>query len=387
MRETIKPPGWSHQRIHRHFSFFALAILLICFILAGCRTRPNLSTPTPTHTHEAVPSRTAPPFLALQSTDIPLAPISPSATPRPPVHLKTSIYQHPDDLFTLLVPESWKINHDQNSASFNEPQGEAEINAFSVNTGYPLEEESFRRFVDARESNIFSGYENFFEINHQYSDNGNKAIINKQFSNHGDEKTVGTLYYQQDQAVFILDFWSDQVDFEAYQDVLNEILASVSINADAVSKQSIYSAEMESFTHDNDFSISVPPYWGIRETSGEKTVVVTFSSPDERAFLQTIIYDDGLPLTRMVAGNIVRTMLREQYAKDMVVYADTLLADGREQLAWNSKLGNYQGITWFEARDTTLLALTMMWDNDMTEYYQGALENMVSTYLVPPLEE
>jgi hypothetical protein len=387
MRETAKPPGWSHQKIRHHFSFTPLLIILVCFILAGCRTRPNLSTPTPTHTVEAIPSTTAIPFRNLQSTEDLLAPIRPSATPRPPIHLKTRNYQHPDNLFTLLVPESWEINQDQNRASISDPQSRAVINIHSVNTGYPLDEESFQRFIDARESNVFSGYDSFFEINRHTSDNGNTTIVNKQFSNDGDAKSVGTLYLQQDQAILILDFWSDQVDFEAYQDVLNEIQESVSMNTDAVSKQQIYSSESEEIAQDNYFSISVPPYWGVRRISGEKTVVDTFSSPDERAFLQTIIYDDGQPLSRMVAGNIVRTMLRERYAKDMVVYADTLLENGREQLAWNSKLGNYQGITWFEARDTTLLALTVMWDNDFTEYYQGALENMVKTSLVLPPEE
>lgn len=385
MRKTAEQRGWLHQKIRHHYSFTPLLILLVCCIMAGCRTRPILPTPTPTV--EAIPSSTVTTFFASQSTDYPLAPISPSATPRPPIHLKTRIYQHPDDLFTLLVPESWKINQDQNSASFSDPQGGAFFNVYSVNTGYPLDAESFRRFVDARESNVFSGYDSFFEINRQNSVNGNSTIIKKQFSNRGDPKSVETLYQRQDQAIFILDFWTDQIDFEVYQDILNEILESVSINTGAVSSQQIYSSEGENITQNNYFSITVPPYWGIRHTSGEKTVVDTISSPDERAFLQTIIYDDGLPLSRMVAANLVRTMLREQYAKDIAVYSDTLLADGREKLAWNSELGNYQGITWFEPRGTTLLALTMMWDSDLTEYYQGALENMVNTYKVLPPEE
>jgi hypothetical protein len=378
MRKTTKQLGWLHQTKRHHYSFTPLLILLACFIMEGCRSKPLLPTPTV----EVIPTSTVTTFLASRPTEYPLAPLSPSATPRLPIHLKTRTYQHPEDLFTLLVPESWKINPDQNSASFSDPQGKAVINAYSVNTGYPLDAESFQRFIDARESNVFSGYENFFEIDRQYGVDGNSTIIQKQFSNQGMPKSVETLYQQQGQAILILDFWSDQIDFEAYQDSLKQILESVRINPDAVSSQQIYSSEGGKTTQNNYFSVTVPPYWGIRHTSGEKTVVDTFSSPDERAFLQTVIYDDGVPMSRMVAANLMRTLLREQYAKDVDVYSDTLLADGREKLAWNSKLGNYQGITWFEPRGTALLALTTMWDSDLTGYYQDALEDMVNTYKV-----
>lgn len=385
MRETARRLGWLYQIKLHQYSITPVSIILICFILMGCRAKPAISTPT--LTVGAKPITTTTPFLVSQSTDNPVPQIIPSSTPRPPIQLKTKIYHHPDNVFTLRVPESWEINQDLNHASINDTQSKALINVYTVNTGYPLGEESFQRFVNAREINIFSGHDDFFEIDRQDSASESSIIITKQFSNDGIPTSVETLYKQQDQAILILDFWSDRIDFDAYQDVLKEIQESISINTDAVSVQKIYSSDDKEITLNDYFSITVPPYWEIMHTSGEKTVVDTFSSPDELAFLQTVIYDDGQPLSRMVAGNLVRTIMREQYAKDMTVYSDTLLADGREKLAWNSKAGNYQGITWFESRDTTLLALTVMWDNDFTEYYQSILENMISTYKVLPPEE
>jgi len=387
MRKTNNSRSRFNQKECLLNSLSTIFIILVYFFAAGCRAKPASSTLTPTLTAVVSPGQTVTPFLPSQSVDSLIPPIIPSSTPRPPIHLKTKSFQHPDSLFTLLVPESWKIDQDQNSASFSDPEGRALLNVYSVNTGYPLDDESFQRFVDARESNVFSGYDNFFEVDRWSSTDGNSTDIKKQFLYGGEPKSVETLYSKQDHAIIILDFWSDQTSFDAYQDSLKEILESVSINPDAVSNQQVYSSESEKITQNESFSVAVPPYWWIRHTSGEKTTVDTFSSPDERAFLQTIIYDDGQPMSRMVAGNIVRTLLREQYAKDMIIYSDTLLSDGREKMGWNSKQGNYQGITWFETRGTTLLALTMMWDNDLTEYYQNTLEKMVNSYKILATEE
>lgn len=383
--KTTKHSAWLLQKKRLSYPFMTLFILTGILILAGCGTRPAIPTLQPTA--GKIPSSTATSFQIPQSTDNPLPPISPSATPRQPIQLKTKAYTHPGGLFTLLIPEAWKIIQDQYSTSFSDTQGNARIYVVPINTGYPLDQESFRRLVDARETNTFSGYDDFLEIDRQNSNAGKSITVKKQFSNQGDPTSVETFYHQQDQAVLILDFWSDRTDFAAYQAALKDILESISVNTSAVSNLQIYSSENGITTQNNYFSVTTPPSWGTRHTSGDQTVVDTFSSPDERAFLQSLVYDDGQPLSRMVAGNVVRTMLREQYAKDVVVHSDTFLADGREQLTWDSKIGNYQGITWFGMRGTTLFSLTMMWDKDLSEYYQGTLDNIVSTYKIHPSEE
>lgn len=385
MMKTAKRSSWLLRQNYCSYPFMPLIILAGILMLSGCRSRAAIPTLQPTT--EKSPASTATSFQIPQSTDNPLPPISPSATPRQPIQLKTKVYNHPGGLFTLRVPETWKINQDQYSASFSDPQGKAHIYVVPINTGYSLDQEAFDRLVDARETNTFSSYDDFIEIDRQNSSATNSITVKKQFLNDGDPKSVESLYRQQGQAVLILDFWSERSDFEAYQPALKDILESANANTGTVSNLQIYSSEGGITTQNDYFSVTVPPSWIARHTSGDQTVVDTFSSPDERAFLQSVVYDDGQPLSRMVAGNIVRTMLREQYAKDVVVHSDSFLADGREQLTWDSKIGNYQGITWFGMRDTTLFSLTVMWDKDLSEYYQGALENIVSTYKILPSEE
>lgn len=379
---NIKQPGSVEKANYLTFPHNLFTALTMFLFLAGCKARSALPSSSPTL---AEPTSTASSFQIPETTDSPLPPIEPPGNSSEPLQIETKTYSHPDDLFVLQVPESWEAKQGEYGASFSDPQGKATLNVYAVNTGYPLDRKSFQKLADAWESNTYSDFDDFIEIFRQENATDHSLHIQKQFSNSGDPKIVETLYYQQDQAVLILDFWSDQRDFESYQEVLKKVAESVSIDVEAVSVLGIYSSAGEKFTQDGYFSLVIPPYWGSKQSSGEETIVNTFSSPDEQAYLQAVIYDDGQPLSRTVAGNIVRTMLRENYTKDIVVTSD-LLIKGREQLEWKSIENNYQGVTWFETRGTTLLALTAMWNSEMGDTYQTTLENMTGTFQPLPSE-
>jgi hypothetical protein len=107
--------------------------------------------------------------------------------------------------------------------------------------------------------------------------------------------------------------------------------------------------------------------------------VDTFLSPDEHAAIQVVTYDDGAALSQTVSGDFVLSLLQEKYTNDLYVLSDTL-RNGREQLVWIAFYSDYQGVTIFETQNTTLLMVTVMWENDFNEVYQGMLERVIESY-------
>jgi hypothetical protein len=302
-----------------------------------------------------------------------------SSTP-PAQKIKTRNYQHPDNLFNLLVPDNWSITQSQNSSTFTGPQGETTIIIQIINTGYKLEKESIWRFIESRESNSFASIDNFTEIERQRDEDKGLIFIKKQLWKRGVQKLGISVYQQQENGLLIIDFMANLEDYDAYQDLLDSIVESVRINPEAISNLQIYSTGNENIHKNDHFSIHVPSYWITKQTSDENSIVNTYYSPDERAIIQTLIYDDGQYLSKNVAGNLVLTILREQYTRDITISSDKVLPNGREQLFWKSVQTNYQGITSFETHGSALMAITVMWDNDFDNVYMGTLQEVINTY-------
>lgn len=369
-------------KIYNHNSQFLIGVtlLFISLDLTGCNNKGFILFTTPTS--ELIvnnPSTVSP---IQQITDSPPIQPSPISVPVPTFETITGIYHHPDDLYNLLVPETWSISQSQNSSAFTDPEGETTIYAQVINSGYTLDDDSLWRFIEARERNVFAIYDNYIEIDRQNDESKGSILIKKQFLEHGEQKSVATVYQQQGQAIIILELRTNLNDYETYQELFDSILESTAINTEAVSNMQSYSTDIENYFKNDYFSFRFPPYWKNEQTSGEYSVVNTIYSPDESAIIQAVIYDDGQYLSGMLVGELVRTLLREQYTKDLTISSDNILIDGRERLTWKSNLANYQGVTLFEIRDTALLMVTVMWENEFIEYYQMILNDVINTYKV-----
>jgi hypothetical protein len=313
-----------------------------------------------------------------------------SASPTPEHHTSstlaqkitttTEVYHHPDNLFNLFVPATWSRRESQSSVTFTDPYKETTLSVQIINTGYSLDQESFSRFVDIRESNIFSGYEGYTLRDRQQDEARSSVFIEKQFLNRGIPTSVGSFYLEKDQAILILDFWARQDEFEAYRELLETIAESVNINTQAVSKLQAFSSDNSSDYQNDYFAIKIPAYWEYERISADNSLVDTFYSPDKRAIIQIVIYDDGEFLAKTVAGDLVRSLLSERYTKGVTVSSDNILPDGRERLIWRSDPGKYQGVSLFETQDTALLLVTAMWKTELNEYYQWLPDDLIDTY-------
>jgi hypothetical protein len=262
-------------------------------------------------------------------------------------------------------------------ASFSHPQSSMAIDVNVVNTGYLLDSESFLRFIDARESNEFSEYNNYVDLLREYSEDNSSYIVTKQVTTDEVHKSVVTHYLQYDQAILIIDYWAEIDANNPFEETLENILDSVEINVNAVANLDLNSSGLENVSQNDNFVIKLPYYWEIGQSRSEYSFVDSYTSPDEHVIIQTIVYDDGLKMSDRVAGELVLNLLSEQYAKDISIISDTFLPGPQEKLSWVSKNSDYKGVTIFETRGTSLLVFTVMWDNEFSEYYGETIDTII----------
>lgn len=329
-------------------------------------------------TETVVPTRSV--AAGVEPTHIPRSTqVEPPATPTPTQKPETRQFTHPDDFFELSIPDTWSVQLDGEVTQVNDPTSEVSIHVRIIDTIYELNQESLARLVDAREANAFGDYDDFIELDRQVNDRDDSYEVKKRLLDDGESKIVVTRYHQAGQFVLVLDMWSGQDYFDSNSEELASIVASLSSGeslAEAIENQS----NLLSTFNNGSISIDVPQYWNYRSTLGENSIVDTFTSPDERAIIQMAVYDDGEPITGSVAGAFVRNLLRNYYAKDIVVTSYRNLPDGREELTWRSSGSNYEGLTYFDTRDTELYVYTVMMDADYQELYNDLLSQVLNSF-------
>lgn len=285
-------------------------------------------------------------------------------------------YQHPNGLFSLKVPEEWLKAEDDSSATFSDAAGDKKLLVTVINNGLNLDEDIFQRVINAREKTLFETYEGYFEREREIDVSGKEAIIEKQFVLAGVPKVVTTAYYQSEQIVMVIDLWSDLSEMTEHDELFVMLTNGASLDYGASSQIDVTSLRQTHQVNHGNLTLDVPNYWQYRTTSAEYSVVQTISSPDEHLVIQLVTYDDGQQMSKNIASNFALLMLRDFYSTDIRITSDTMLADGRERLVWESVPANYQGVTYFETDDTTLLIFTILIDDEYIDFYEDMLLRM-----------
>ena len=115
----------------------------------------------------------------------------------------------------------------------------------------------------------------------------------------------------------------------------------------------------------------------------------TFTSPDQKALVENIVYNDGKSFTSNDKGKFALYLLNTFYSKtgkegDIRVSDDRMMEDGSERLIWTSKAGGYSGISFLETRGTdTFLLFTVEWVNSAEDQYKATLDAVIASYRVP----
>lgn len=333
-------------------------------------------TPEPTDTPQPLPTATWP------VTATPANTPTPQVVP-PAFDLADTVYVHPSGAFSLVPPAGWSIDDDEASASFNAPDETGFIYVQITHTGYELDGPSFGSFVTNRDTNYFDDFDDYEVLGQEVNEANGVATVTKFVTFDGVPQTIVTFYDQYGPIIYSFDFWADADLFDVYDPLYGDILESRQVEPGAAEDQIVY-LWVYTFTGPaNLFSFEVPTAWEYERTEAEDTIVDTFYSPDGHAVIQNIAYDEGTEITRSMAGALALELLRSFYATDIRIVDDQMQADGSERLIWESRNGDYSGISFLETRGTTFLMLTTMWDNPYEDYYFETLDYAISTYNIP----
>lgn len=330
----------------------------------------------PTDTPEPAPTEALP-------TEAP-----PTAVPEEsavtPLELETTSYVHYLGFFEAYPPVGWIMEESEGGTTFSAPDGSGYVEVEVNNTGIMLDGESFERFIDAREENYFGQY-NDYEIIEDQSDPGSGlALVTKRLTADGIVQDVLSYYEQVDLAIVAYDLWADSDLTDAYGPAFDELFNTAVVDAAAVEESAEIYYWVYTFYGPGDlFSIDVPVAWSYESEEAEDTIIDTFSSPDEHAFIQNITYDDGTEISKSDAGALALRLLNEFYASDILITDTQVQPDESERLTWSSPSGEYSGISFLETRGTTFLLFSVLWDDAFEDEYFSTLDYTIGTYDVP----
>ena len=362
-------------------------------LLAAAGLACSLGTPKATPT--AVPTATSAPTLP-PPTAVPTPTLAPSSTPTaissptpqptetPQAVLGKTLYEHPKGLFTFHPPQGWKLdNEDEAFVIYIQPEAPAVtmLVVSAINTGYALDAQGFTGLVAA--------YEQPFQMEGGYQElqsllKNSAALMPKTYYC-GSEKCYTISYYEQvDNVVLIIDITVPAKRSEMGDALLDAVVSDLRYNSEAISDQPIYN-DWWTFNADYDyFTMQVPLAWYYAYTTTDDLIIDRFTAPDAKAFIESIIYDDGTAFDKSDIGKIALGYLRDAYAEDLKVTDDQVQSDGSERLFWHSANNHLTGITFFERRgDTTILILTLASNDDVWETYIDLFDRILTSYDIP----
>jgi hypothetical protein len=150
---------------------------------------------------------------------------------------------------------------------------------------------------------------------------------------------------------------------------------------------------LATFTDQNKlYQIDVPADWDyVQMVDGEDNYyyIDRFTSPDGKALIENIAYDDGRVFKGSQLSKFALRLLNTFYSNtgqvgDIRISGDSVMNDGRERLTWTSKSGDYSGLSFLDTRgESTFLLLTVKWDNETEVTYGDLLSNVVASYRIP----
>jgi hypothetical protein len=356
-----------------------LALLLMITTITSCSTwhieeqkrlvdyLDLLITPTPTS--QIVTATTSPPATILAA---------PTA-----VRFESGgkIYRNSQGLFDFSLPEGWMVLREDDAsvefANFNE---DAIFYAFVTNTGLELDKESFERFVEAQERNLFSAYVGYQETERQFDQDGIDALVVKRLLFDGQEQGVVSLYAQSDQAVLTLNLWVAPFLIKSYLGPLKKFFLEIRFYPNEVADQPVYRWTYEFRSDNNLYSMLIPLQWKNEQVVNNKAQVNRFIAPDIQAVIQCTLYDDGVRIGDQDAGFITLELLRADYGDHLSVSEDRFLAGGSERLTWNTGDGEISGVTFFDSRESTLVIQTMTYRTTQKVIYQDLYQILASSF-------
>ena len=319
--------------------------------------------------------------------------VKPTAASSPPeqapageeaLPLSPDPYVHSSGAFGLNPPLGWTVDEGTTYALWTEEETGSSVKVFVNTTGYKLEAEAFDAVVTANEENYFGTSFTEYRVLDRTVDNFGAKVVTQSLTDQGVAYRVTSVYYQENDVVYEVDFWAPEAVADDYAPTFNKIWQDMSVSASTASTAIEPFIDVYTFTDPAGlYSFDVPYLWRHELYTETYAVIDTFWSPDRLAYVENISYDDGTVISKSLSGAFALQLLHEFYAEDVKITDDKVQPDGSERLTWHSPSGGQSGLTFFETRGTTFLMLTLGGDDSLSSLYTPILDNVLTTYQVP----
>jgi len=357
--------------------FIIVAAILFVSILSGCQSKngSNLQAtarPTTAAFLRKIPTQ---PFI----TSTPDATVSQTG-------LSSGFFEFPGGVFQATVPIGWNEEVSEYGSVFlSEQDGEGAIYITITNTGLVLEKEGFDQFVDAREENFFSGFEGYQEVDRVIKEGHDNGFVHKTVLFNDIPETVETYYFQNQNAVVVMDFWMETEKEQTYREIYQPVIESLKINPEKANEFVLYNFIFEFRDNMDAFSFEVPISWlYLPDTSGG-LIADKFYAPDNRSILQHVIfYPDDASDPGEIAKLIYqasRSSLPGPSTED-VIEIQTENDDGSVYLKWKTDDG-WQIESVYYKQGAKVLALTGIIQDGFIDIYQSSIDYGFEWYSVP----
>ncbi len=366
-------------------------ISLACSVSFGTPATPTPVPPTATFTPTQppptpVPTPTPPPTpTSAPPTSAPTSRPQPTAPPPPPptITLSNTLYTHPNNLFHLHPPKGWHLNNEGEAFANFVPVRDDQVSMLvvtAINTGTTLDDASFKRLVDSYEQG-YETKERYQLLERTFIDGAAKVI--KAYTCDGKDCISTTGYYQDGPTVIIIDLIQPKAKAKTANAYFKALTNDLRYDTDSITARPLYDDYWTYTAPNNLFTMQAPMAWYYTYQEDKDTVLEEFRSPDNQAYIESIVYDDGTTYSKTEAGKITLNILREVYAQDLKITDDQVQPDGSERLTWHSKAQGTTGVTFFETRGTSFLLLSMVASNDTFDMYLDLFNNILASYDIP----
>ena len=152
------------------------------------------------------------------------------------------------------------------------------------------------------------------------------------------------------------------------------------------------SSDIVTFVDQNNLlAFDLPGDWTYENIPSENFYTDVFTSPNEAAKIESLVYNDGQAFTGKDNGKFALYLLNTFYSStgqvgDIRIASDQIMKDGSERLEWSSKGGGYTGVSFFELRGEdrkTFLMYTAWWVDDVDQATLDAVNNAIASYSIP----
>lgn len=341
---------------------------LVLLTLAGCAVPPTTEDPANTPQPTAIPTRAEPTKEAPAET-------------KESAQLSEQPYISPAEAFSIFFPEGWNCSE---SGLFQtdcqSPQGDAAITVRVTGTGYELFQKDFENLVQAEQVSLYGDKKAYTEV----SKDIDAGIVSEVATWREGEQ----MWQSEDQfhragaGVFQIHFRAHPEQWAAYEPIFMAVGEGATFTPQALYNQPIYAATREYTAQKALFKLDVPTTWTryVDAAWEQGTVLEGFTSPDGRAAVQVIVFEQATNFELERKSFKTLELLRSLLGFEWKVTADRPLPIGLEQLEWYSPRFDVYGNSYFDTYRNILYIFNIVWDEQTEELYLPVLEKVAESF-------